>query len=149
MDSQMKDAAWLAWIEQLAVAPARLDQGDALPRSLFHCRLDDQPDHLVPVRFLRPERWEGLSDRPFFMNPECILAQGKTQADSSVPAFANQNEVAQGNIVWVRDPGSQALQPFWLGAELWNVLAGVEPGEPGPSTLPRQAHRTLLMANIL
>ena len=44
----MKDAAWLAWIEQLAVAPASQDRENELSRSVFHCRLDDQPDHLVP-----------------------------------------------------------------------------------------------------
>lgn len=143
----MKDAAWLAWIEQLAVAPARLDQGNSLPRSLFHCCLDDQPDHLVPTRLLRPECWEGLSDRPFFLNPECIFTPDeKDGADAS--AFAGQSET-QGNIIWVRDVGSKALQPFWLGSELWNMLASAHPGEPTPSALSPQACRTLMMANIL
>jgi hypothetical protein len=150
MDSQMKDAAWLAWIEQLAVAPARLDQGNALPRSLFHCCLDDQPDHLVPARLLRPEYWEGLSDRPFFLNPECIFtAHGQSPTDASISAFANQSEIAQGNTVWVKDPGSAALRPFWLDPELWNMLAGAQPGDPAPSALSAQARRTLMMANIL
>ena len=144
----MKDAAWLAWIEQLAVAPARLDQGNALARSLFHCCLDDQPDHLVPSRLLRPEYWKGLSDRPFFLNPECIFApDGRAEADAS--AFTNQSEIAQGNIVWVRDAGSKALQPFWLGPELWNMLAGAQPGDPAPSGLSPQACRALMMASIL
>ena len=74
----MKDAAWLAWIEQLAVAPARLDRGNELPRSLFHCCLDDQPNHLVPVRLLRPEYWEGLADRPFFLEPRLHFCRGWT-----------------------------------------------------------------------
>ena len=73
MDSQIKNEAWLAWIEQLAVAPASDDRENQLPRSLFHCRLDDQPDHLVPERLLRPEYWEGLSDRPFYVNPACFF----------------------------------------------------------------------------
>lgn len=144
----MKDAAWLAWIEQLAVAPARLDQGNPLPRSLFHCCLDDQPDHLVPARLLRPAYWEGLSDRPFFLNPECIFtAAGKSEADAF--AFVNQSEIAAGNIVWVKYPGSEALQPFWLSAELCGILAGSQPGDPAPSVLSPQVRRTLMMANIL
>jgi len=144
----MKDAAWLAWIEQLAVAPACRDQGNTLPRSLFHCLLDDQPDHLVPARLLQPERWEGLSDRPFFLNPECIFTrEGKADADAF--AFGNQSEIAQGNIVWVRDPGSETLQPFWVSGELLNVLAGAQPGDPAPSSIRSQACRRLTMANIL
>ena len=146
----MKDAAWLAWIEQLAVAPARLDRGNELPRSLFHCCLDDQPDHLVPVRLLRPEYWEGLSDRPFFLNPECIFAaDGQSSADASISVLASQNEIARGNIAWVTDPGSTALQPFWLTPELWNILADAQPGDPAPSALCPQSRRTLTMANVL
>ncbi len=146
----MKDAAWLAWIEQLAVAPARLDRGNELPRSLFHCCLDDQPNHLVPVRLLRPEYWEGLADRPFFLNPDCIfIADGQSSADASISVLAGQNEIARGNIAWVRDPGSTTLQPFWLTPELWNILADAQPGDPAPSALCPQSRRTLTMANVL
>jgi hypothetical protein len=145
MDSQMKDAAWLAWIEQLAVAPAGHDRGNELPRSLFHCRLDDQPDHLVPERLLRPECREGSSDRPLFLNPDCFFtANGELPADAPTDSFANQ-----GQMVWSKDPGSNALQPFWLGPELCTMLSGTQPGDPAPSTLSAQARRTLIMANLL
>jgi hypothetical protein len=143
MDSQMKDAAWLAWIEQLAVAPAGPDRGNELPRSLFHCRLDDQPDHLAPQRLLPPEYWEGLSDRPLFVNPCCSIIP-----DGELPtAFAV--DFAGGNIVGIRDPGNDALQPFWLGPELCTMLSGAQPGDPAPSTLSRHARRTLILANLL
>src|SRR5271155_329616 len=102
MDSQMNDAAWLAWIEQLAIAPASHDRGNELPRSLFHCRLDDQPDHLVPEHLLRPEFWEGLTDRPLFINP-CFFVSSDGELPTAVPAdsFATPSE-----IVWIRDPGN-------------------------------------------
>jgi len=91
MDSQIKDEAWLAWIEQLAVAPASDDRENELPRSLFHCRLDDQPDHLVPERLLRPEYWEGLSDRPFYVNPACFFTpHGELPAACPRAGFAAQ-----------------------------------------------------------
>src|SRR5277367_6762670 len=138
---QMKDAAWLAWIEQLAVAPASFDRGNDLPRSLFHCRLDDQPDHLVPARLLRPENWEGLSDRPLFINPDCIFpTAAEFAANDHTTSFATPAE-----IIWLRDPGSDALQPFWLGPELRAALSGVQPGDPAP-TLSPQACQTLMMA---
>jgi hypothetical protein len=144
MDSQMKDAAWLAWIEQLAVAPSSHDRGNDLPRSLFHCRLDDQPDHLVPARLLRPENWEGLSDRPLFINPDCFFpSTAELAAGDPTISFATPAE-----IVWIRDPGSDALQPFWLGPELSAVLSGAQPADPAPKLSP-QARQTLMMATVL
>jgi hypothetical protein len=150
MDSQMKDAAWLAWIEQLAVAPASHGRENELPRSLFHCRLDDQPDHLVPARLLRPEHWEGLSDRPLFLNPCCFFTpDGELLAAAPTAGFAKQGQMARGEMVWIKDPGNDALQPFWLGPELSTMLAGAQPGDPAPSTLSPQARCTLIMANLL
>jgi hypothetical protein len=144
MDSQMKDAAWLAWIEQLAIAPASGDRGNELPRSLFHCRLDDQPDHLVPARLLRPDNWEGLTDRPLFINPGCCFpATAELAAADPTISFATPAE-----IIWVRDAGSDALQPFWLGPEFRNLLAGAQPGDPAPALSP-QARHTLIMASVL
>jgi hypothetical protein len=141
---QMKDAAWLAWIEQLAVAPASQDRANELPRSLFHCRLDDQPDHLVPARLLRPENWEDPSDRPLFMNSDCIFptAAELAAADPTI-SFATPAE-----IIWIRDPGNDALQPFWLGSEFRSVLFGAQPGDAAPALSP-QARKTLMMANVL
>jgi hypothetical protein len=144
MDSQMKDAAWLAWIEQLAVAPASGDRGNDLPRSLFHCRLDDQPDHLVPARLLRPENWEGLSDRPHFINPGCCFpATAELAGADPTISFATPAEV-----IWIRDPGSGALEPFWLGPELRAVLSSAQPGDAAPALSP-QARQTLMMATVL
>src|SRR5579864_5594313 len=146
MDSQkqMNDAAWLAWIEQLAVAPARDNRAATLPRSLFHCRLDDQPDHLAPQRLLPPEYWEGSSDRPLFLNPACYFTR-----DGELPQGAPPDGFAhQGDLVWIKDPGNDAVQPFWAGPELCTLLSGAQPGDPAP-TLPPQARRTLIAANLL
>jgi hypothetical protein len=141
----MKDTAWLAWIEQLAVAPASHDRGNELPRSLFHCRLDDQPDHLVPARLLRPGQWEGLSDRPLFLNPDCVFSSdGELPVAALTTGFANQ-----GQMAWIRDAANDALHPFWLGPELSNMLSGAQPGDPAPTTLSPQARRTLIMARLL
>jgi hypothetical protein len=145
MDSQVKDEAWMAWIEQLAVAPASDHRENELPRSLFYCRLDDQPDHLVPQRLLRSEYWEGLSDRLFFVNPACFFTpHGELPAAAPIGGFATQ-----GRMVWVRDPANDALQPFWLGPELTAMPSGAQPGDPAPSTLSPQARRILSMANVL
>jgi len=145
----MKDAAWLAWIEQLAVAPASHDRENELPRSLFHCRLDDQPDHLVPERLLLPEYWEDLAGRPLFLNPDCCFTlDGELPADAAVAGFP-VDETAKGEMMWSRDPAAGTLQPFWLGPEVCTMLSGARPGDPAPSTLSPQACRTLIMANVL
>jgi hypothetical protein len=145
MASQVKDAAWLAWIEQLAGVPAAHDRGNQLPRSLFHCCLDDQPDHLVPERLLRPGRWEASSDRPLFLNPDCCFTRNNESPAAVCPdAFA-----MQGELVWIKDPANDALQPFWLGLELSTLLSGAKPSEPAPSMLAPQARRVLMMADVL
>jgi hypothetical protein len=140
----MNDAVWLAWIEQLAVAPAGVDRENELPRSLFHCRLDDQPDHLVPERLLRPDDWEDLADRLLFLNPDCFFTSGRELPTTNpFGGFA-----ARGRMVWIRDPGSDALQPFWLGPELTTILSRVQPGDPAPALSPK-ARRALIMGNVL
>ena len=146
----MNDAAWLAWIEQLAVAPAGHDRGRELPRSLFYCRLDDQPDHLVPQRLLPPEYWEGLSGRPLFLNPDCVFTpDGELPPNAATAGFPAPGQIAAGEMMWLRDPANGTLQPFWLGPELCTLLAGAQPGDPAPTALSPQARRTLVMANLL
>jgi hypothetical protein len=145
MDSQIKDGAWLAWIEQLAVAPASGRRENVAPRSLFHCRLDDPPDHLVPKGLLRPGLWEGPADRLFFVNPSFFVTQsGGLPAAAPTIGFAVQDKIA-----WVGDPGSGALQPFWLGPELSSKLGSAKAGDPAPSGLSARARLSLIMANLL
>jgi hypothetical protein len=137
----MTDTAWLAWIEQLAVAPLGHDRASVLPRSLFHCHLDDQPDHLVPARLLRPGHWEDPSDRPLFLNPHCFFTSA---AEALPPGFAQQDSMA-----WIKDPATNSLQPFWMGSGLKTILSGAQPGDPAPSMRSQQARRSLIMANLL
>jgi hypothetical protein len=149
MVSPVRDAAWLAWIERL-VGESEHPLRTQLPRSLFHCRLDDQPDHLVPERHLRPGPWEGLSDRPLFLNRHGFLAcDGKLpdgiDADAGLPdAFALQAE-----MIWIKDPETNGLRPFWLGPGFSRLLHGLNPGDPAPSTVSPQAVRILAMAEVL
>lgn len=145
MASQVNNAAWLAWIEQLAGLPAGCDQRIELPRSLFHCRLDDQPDHLVPERLLRPGRWEAPSDRPLFLNPGYSF----TGNNDSPPLVCTDGFAVQGDMVWIKDPAYDALQPFWLGPELSLLLSGARPGDPAPPLLSPHMRRVLIMADVL
>jgi hypothetical protein len=62
-------------------------------------------------------------------------------------------DFAGGKIVGIRDPGrdpgNDALQPFWLAPELSAILSGAQPGDPAPATLSPHARRTLILANLL
>lgn len=158
MASQVKDAAWLAWIERLVGQSARTTlTAIELPRSLFHCCLDDQPDHLAPQRcLLRPGHWEGMADRPFLVNPAAFFAKnGELPAsEAAVLEALVGNFALQGEMVWVKDqrsedPGSNVLLPFWLGPEFGALLSGLQPGDPAPAELSEKALSTLAMANVL
>ena len=79
-----------------------------------------------------------------FLEPACSLhPRQRTACKGPTVGFAT------GEMVWIRDPGSEALQPFWLGRELSAMLSGAQPGDPAPATLSPQARRILIAANLL
>jgi hypothetical protein len=135
---------WREWIEQLAATPTDLTENE-LPRPLFHCRLDDQPDHLVPEHLLGPGHWEDPTDRPLFVNSNCFFTRSG-ELPACVPA---KNFATQGLIAWIRDPATDALQPFWLGPKFSAMLSSVQPGDPAPFQLSQEVRHTLLLANLL
>jgi hypothetical protein len=148
MAAPVNDATWLAWIEQLMGASARSASETEFPRSLFHCRLDDQPDHLVPQSFLlRPGFWEGLTDRPLSVNPTCFFAPNG-DLPSEIDFWPREKFPPPHGVLWIRDP-ARGLQPFWINPEVAAWLRSVKPGDPAPLPLSPEALRTLAMANVL
>lgn len=147
MASPVKDLAWLAWIERMVGPAAHLGTAASLPRSAFHCRLDDQPDHLVPPRILEQGLWEGLADRRRFLNPLCTFSH------TAFPDLTGGEDLScfsfRERTVWLTDPATRALQPFWLGPELADALYELQPGQPAPAGLSSRMQSTLAMANIL
>jgi hypothetical protein len=51
--------------------------------------------------------------------------------------------------VWVQDPRTDTLIPFWLGPTLSSLLVNSSPGDPEPSGLPEWARWALASAGIL
>jgi hypothetical protein len=147
MASPVKDVAWLAWIERMVGPTGYLGTAASLPRSAFHCRLDDQPDHLVPPRILEQGLWEGLADRRRFLNPLCTFSH------TGFPALVGGEDLScfsfREGMVWLTDPATRTLQPFWLGPELADALYDMQPGDPVPSKFPAGVRSVLAMANIL
>jgi hypothetical protein len=129
-----------------AAAFAADDENSLLQR--FYCRLDDQPDHLVPARYLRCELWEGLADRAL-LNPRCHFARPGTLPDSVRPlAPWLENFDLAPDTIWIEPPDGGVQLPFWLGTELGNIVAGMQPGEPAPPTLSADSRRVLTMAGV-
>ena len=124
MVPQVNDRAWLTWVERDLERTVPRD-GQALSPALFHCRVDDQPDHLVPAHLL-PRR---QADRPLTINPACVwTVEGAIPGELSpeIPftdKFALQNEIA-----WVRDESSARIDPFWLGEETVEKLLRIRSG---------------------
>ena len=52
-------------------------------------------------------------------------------------------------MAWVPERATGDLLPFWLGPELEDVLRGLHPNEPAPSSVPEKVRCVLAAANIL
>jgi hypothetical protein len=51
-------------------------------------------------------------------------------------------------MVWLRDPGTQMVQPFWIARELAATLRSLKSGDPVPASVSPQNRRRLAMAGI-
>jgi hypothetical protein len=119
-----------------------------LARHLFHCHLDDQPDHLVPQRYLRD--WESPADRPLFVNRDCHFTKsGELPSMVGESAWLIDHFALDANIVWIEDRVRHSLNPFWIGLQLGQALTGLRPGDRAPSTLSSDALHVLARANVL
>lgn len=100
---------------------------DFFPRERFWCLLDEQPDHLVPPRLIAgPPAGEGWR-----INPACWFGwQGAPSPDLALRIGQPEGFFDSPWIVWVDDPATRAVSPFWLGPELAHYLVEMQPGQP-------------------
>jgi hypothetical protein len=148
MASQLRETAWLEWMASLMGVGSRQTLTAALPSGQFHCLLDELPLHLIPRR-CGSQRNDFLQEQ-LFLNPQCSLLSG-----GAVPEeLEGQREVLadfnlQGTVAWVRDPATQALQPFWLGPRLEGVVSRLRTGEPVAASVLAEVRVLLGRAGIL
>ncbi len=125
------------------------DNGPELPRSLFYCRLEDQPDHLIPQRY-RAAMGEGSLPDCLVVSPECIFASpgelpcALTDSGLSFTCFS-----LNAPMVWVPDPASGSLRPFSLSPALNAMVDKLRTGKLAASDLPADRMDALIAAGIL
>jgi len=116
------------------------------PTDRFHCLLDEQPYYLVPQRLLPAQ--ENRDD--LIVNPSCSFSwHGALPADKALRTAFAEGLCPSDWIVWVDDPATQTMWPYWVGAEYFDLLAPLAPGQPAPADLSPQAREVLMTAHIL
>jgi hypothetical protein len=99
----------------------------------------------VPPRLYAAEPVE-----PLFVNPACWFSwTGPLPADKAQRAVATEHLLPSPWMVWVEDPATRALWPYWLGAEYAAHLVHLVPGTPLSVELPPHVRWVLSQANIL
>jgi hypothetical protein len=123
MATPLRDTAWLQWIAKL-MEPGEPESAPGPGSRGFECRLEDQPDHLVPEYAIRDQERNGLSNLQLFLNPDCWIGiNDRMPPEIDRESFdllcpANENQFT----AWVRDPGCGATMPFRLSANLAQLV---------------------------
>jgi hypothetical protein len=155
MATPVNSAAWQEWMTTLMGGTMRQRRAASFPPhgfpgNQFYCLLDELPLQLIPRGSLQSRRLLDTVRQPLFLNPECSIGPATSWPDD----LAGNREIVdsfalQGTMAWVRDPGSGARLPFWLGPRLESMVGNLRTGEPVPATLPEADVLVLVAAGIL
>lgn len=116
------------------------------PSHLYHCLLDEQPHYLVPSRLLRVHP----PAAQLIVNPRCWFSwHGPLPPDKLVRIAFTEYFCPSDWVVWVDDPSTGIIWPFWVGFEYLNYLKEMVPGYPVSVELPEGVELVLREANIL
>jgi hypothetical protein len=117
-----------------------------LPSEFYHCLLDEQPYYLAPAWLLRNQELLGT----VVVNPSCWFAwEGPLPPAMAARIDFSDNFYATERMVWVEDPGTLAIWPFWVGDEYFEYLSRMTPGSLMEDDLPAHVRWVLTEANIL
>ena len=116
------------------------------PTHLYHCLLDEQPHYLVPQRLLR----QHAPSADLVVNPRCWFSwHGPLPPEKVVRVAFAEHMCPSDWVVWVDDPATNIIWPFWAGYEHFGYLREMSPGYPAPMALPENVEWVLREANIL
>ena len=112
----------------------------------FRCSLDDQPDHLVPRHQMAVLEQPSSS---LILNPFCF----HTRDGGLPPEMWNQTQLAKAfeldnEMLWIRDVGTAALQPFWIDSEIREALDVTPLQQLVPTQIPERILRRLRMSGV-
>lgn len=109
----------------------------------FFCVLDAQPASLVPLHLVAEARERKLGQR-LIVNPHCCFSRSGSVCMPFIDSVSPDHET-----VWVLDPATGAVMPFWLGPRFRELLASAHPGQPEPAGLSFEERFVLAMAGVL
>jgi len=112
----------------------------------YHCLLDEQPYYLTPpYMFQRPELLETV-----VVNPACWFSwHGDLPPDMAVRVAFTDQFLTSDLVVWIEDPATLTIWPFWVGDEYFHYLSQMSPGCPVNVELPVHVRWVLTEANVL
>ena len=117
-----------------------------LPSDLYHCLLDEQPYYLAPPHLLRQPELFGT----VLVNPSSWFSWlGPLSPDRAERVCPTNGFLPSERMVWVEDPATLAVWPFWVGEEYFAYLSRMTPGQPLNADLPFHIRWVLTQANIL
>jgi hypothetical protein len=83
------------------------------------------------------------------LNPDCWhTREGRLPPQMQDQIRLVENFELDDEMLWVRDIGTSALQPFWLGSQLKEALHRAPLQHLAPSALPKQVLRLLSMCGV-
>jgi hypothetical protein len=84
------------------------------------------------------------------VNPMCWFSwHGPLPPDKAARTMLAEHLYPSDSIIWVDDPGTRAVWPYWVGAEYAEHLQGLYPGCSLPHELPPHVAWVLMRAAIL
>ncbi len=113
---------------------------------LYHCLLDEQPYYLTPAYLFQNEEILGTA----VVSPCCWFSwHGPLPPSMAARCISTDTLGTTDRMVWVEDPATLALWPFWLGDEYFPYLSRMTPGSELQEDLPTHIRWVLTEANIL
>src|SRR5437868_9477701 len=121
MAASVGNSAWLEWMASLMGGSRQTEAAD-FPPDRFFCLLDELPLHLVPQSARQLLQAKDGSLPTLVLNPECKLLPAQELPGELCEGDLCSGFALRGTIAWVRNWGSRALLPFWLGNTFQAVL---------------------------
>jgi hypothetical protein len=115
----------------------------------FTCYLDDYPDHLVPARFVENNPLPNGDGSELEVNPDLVLSRIEDLPVGWLPAGLLDNFELKEDMVWVGRAGRYPLVPFWLRAELFEVVSDLIAGQRSARDIGYRVRWVLWAAEIL